>query len=230
MDQHTKRQFKDSLYEQFARIGRALANPHRLELLDVLAQGERTVEDLAREAALSIANASQHLQTLRAARLVTVRRDGLYAYYRLTDSAVFDLWRSMRVLGETHLAEIDQLVRTFLHDRDQLQSMGVAELRERLETDGLVVVDVRPATEYRAGHIPDARSIPIDELAARLDELPRDRAIVAYCRGPYCVFADEAVTLLRDHGYTAHRLAVGLPDWRSQGYPVVVETGRGGRI
>src|SRR5215217_1528281 len=127
------RAFKDQLYEQFARIGRALANPHRLELLDLLAQGERTVEDLAREASLSIANASQHLQTLRAARLVTVRREGLYAYYRLTDSTVFDLWRSLRILGETHLAEINQLVHTFLHDREHLQPINANELRRRLD-------------------------------------------------------------------------------------------------
>jgi rhodanese-related sulfurtransferase len=224
MDRHTKRQFKDSLYEQFARIGRALANPHRLELLDVLAQGERSVEDLAREASLSIANASQHLQTLRTARLVTVRRDGLYAYYRLTDSTVLDLWRSLRVFGETQLADIDQLVRTFLHNRQHLQPMDADELRRRLATDNLVVVDVRPAVEYQAGHIPDARSIPIDELAGRLGELPRTSTVVAYCRGPYCVFADEAVALLREQGYTAYRLTAGLPDWRAQGYPVVVET------
>jgi rhodanese-related sulfurtransferase len=189
----------------------------------LLAQGERTVEDLAREASLSIANASQHLQTLRAARLVTVRRDGVYAYYRLTDSTVIDLWRSLRVLGETHLAEIDQLVRTFLHNRQHLQPMDADELRRRLEADSLVVVDVRPALEYQAGHIPDARSIPIDELADRLAELPRNSTIVAYCRGPYCVFADEAVALLREQGYTAYRLTAGLPDWRAQGYPVVVE-------
>jgi rhodanese-related sulfurtransferase len=189
----------------------------------LLAQGERTVEDLAREASLSIANASQHLQTLRAARLVTVRRDGVYAYYRLTDSTVIDLWRSLRVLGETQLAEIDQLVRTFLHNRQHLQPMDADELRRRLEADSLVVVDVRPALEYQAGHIPDARSIPIDELADRLAELPRNSTIVAYCRGPYCVFADEAVALLREQGYTAYRLTAGLPDWRAQGYPVVVE-------
>jgi rhodanese-related sulfurtransferase len=224
MEQKTKRDFKDSLYEQFARIGRALANPHRLELLDILAQGERTVEDLAREASLSMANASQHLQTLRAARLVTVRRDGLYAYYRLIDSTVFDLWRSLRVVGETHLAEIDQLVHSFLHDRQLLQPMNADELRQRLATERIVVIDVRPAIEYQAGHIPDARSIPIDELAARLDELPPNRTVVAYCRGPYCVFADEAVALLSAHGYTAYRLTTGLPDWRAQGYPVVVET------
>jgi rhodanese-related sulfurtransferase/DNA-binding transcriptional ArsR family regulator len=223
MDQKTKRDFKDSLYEQFARIGRALANPHRLELLDLLAQGERSVEDLAREAALSVANASQHLQTLRAAQLVVTRRDGLYIYYRLADPRVFDLWHALRVLGETQLAEIDQLVRTFFHARDRLEPMRVDELRRRLETEDVVVLDVRPRIEYQAGHIPGARSIPIDELAQRLKELPRDQTVVAYCRGPYCVFADEAVALLHQHGYSAYRLTEGLPDWRALGYPVVVE-------
>jgi rhodanese-related sulfurtransferase/DNA-binding transcriptional ArsR family regulator len=223
MAQMTKRAFKDSLYEQFARIGRALANPHRLELLDLLAQGERTVEDLAREASLPVANASQHLQTLRAAQLVATRREGVYIYYRLADPRVFDLWQALRVLGETQLAEVDQLVRTFFHDRGQLEPMRVDELRQRLELESVVVVDVRPRIEYQAGHIPGARSIPIDELAQRLNELPQDQAIVAYCRGPYCVFADEAVALLHEQGYTAYRLTEGLPDWRAQGYPVAVE-------
>jgi rhodanese-related sulfurtransferase len=220
MAEMTKRAFKDLLYEQFARIGRALANPHRLELLELLAQGERTVEDLAREASLSVANASQHLQTLRAAHLVATRRDGLYIYYRLADPRVFDLWQALRVLGETQLAEIDQLVRTFFHNRDHLEPMRVDELRRRMEVENIVVVDVRPRIEYQAGHIPGARSIPIDELAQRLGELPRDQAVVAYCRGPYCVFADEAVTLLQEHGYTAYRLTEGLPDWRVLGYPI----------
>jgi rhodanese-related sulfurtransferase/DNA-binding transcriptional ArsR family regulator len=230
MTQMTKRDFKDSLYEQFARIGRALANPHRLELVDLLAQGERTVEDLAREAALSVANASQHLQTLRAAQLVATRREGLYIYYRLADPRVFDLWHALRVLSETQLAEVDQLVRAFFHDRDRLEPMRVDELRQRLETEQVVVLDVRPRIEYQAGHIPGARSIPIDELAQRLDELPRDQTVVAYCRGPYCVFADEAVALLQEHGYSAYRLTEGLPDWRAQGYPVVVESRQGAGV
>jgi rhodanese-related sulfurtransferase len=223
MHNQTKRQFKDALYEQFARVGRALANPHRLELLDLLAQGERTVEDLARESGLSIANASQHLQTLRAAQLVGVRRDGLYAYYRLADLSIFVLWQALRAVGETRLAEIDQLVRSYLHDRGTLAAMSADQLRQQLTTENLVVLDVRPGSEYRAGHIAGARSIPIDELAARLDELPRDRAIVAYCRGPYCVFADEATALLRAHGFNAHRLEVGLPEWRAAGHPVAID-------
>ena len=224
MEPMTKRQFKDSLYEQFARIGRALANPHRLELLDLLAQGERTVEELACETSMSLANASQHLQTLRAAHLVAVRRAGVYAYYQLTDDRVFVLWQAVRAVGESQLAEINQLVHTFLSNREELQPMPLDELYHQLDSGNVIVVDVRPVLEYQAGHIPHARSIPIDELGARLNELPQKQMIVAYCRGPYCVFADEALTLLRDHGYHAYRLAEGLPEWRAQGYPVVAGT------
>ena len=216
----TKRQFKDGLYAQFARIGKALSNPHRLELLDLLAQGERTVEDLAGEASLPIANASQHLQTLRAAQLVDVRRDGLYAYYRLSDERVFRMWQALRDLGELQLAEVNRLVQNFLQDRTPLQSINAGELVQRMEAGEVLILDVRPELEYQAGHIPEARSIPIDELEARLDELPRKQEIIAYCRGPYCVFADEAVTLLQKHGYRARRLVEGLPDWQALNLPV----------
>lgn len=216
----TKRQFKDQLYEQFARIGKALSNPHRLELVELLAQGERTVEDLAAEANLPIANASQHLQVLRAAQLVDVRRDGLYAYYRLSDERVFRLWQVLRDLGELQLTEINHLVRSFLQDRGPLQSISAAELIERIETGDVLILDVRPEVEYQSGHIPEARSIPIDELEAKLSELPRDQEIIAYCRGPYCVFADEAVTLLQKHGYRVRRLIDGLPDWQALNLPV----------
>jgi len=219
-----KRQFKDGLYEQFARIGKALSNPHRLELLDLLAQGERTVEDLAGEANLPIANASQHLQALRAAQLVDVRRDGLYAYYRLSDERVFRVWQALRDLGELQLAEVNRLVQNFLHDRSPIQSIDAAELFERMEAGEVLVLDVRPELEYQAGHIPEARSIPLDELEARLDELPRKQEIIAYCRGPYCVFADEAVTLLQKHGYRARRLVEGLPDWQALNLPVETVT------
>lgn len=215
-----KRHFKDQLYAQFARIGKALSNPHRLELLELLAQGERAVEDLASEANLPIANASQHLQVLRAAQLVDVRRDGLYAYYRLSDERVFRVWQALRDLGELQLAEINRLVQSFLQDRGALQSINAAELVERIETGDVLVLDVRPELEYRSGHIPEARSIPIDELEARLSEVPRDQEIIAYCRGPYCVFADEAVTLLQEHGYRARRLIDGLPDWQALNLPV----------
>jgi len=215
-----KRQFKDELYGQFARIGKALSNPHRLELVDLLAQGERTVEDLATEANLPIANASQHLQVLRAAQLVDVRRDGLYAYYRLSNERVFHVWQVLQDLGDHQLAEVGRLVQDFLQDRSSLQSVNAAELVKRMEAGDVLILDVRPELEYRSGHIPGARSIPVDELEARLAELPRDQEIIAYCRGPYCVFADEAVTLLQKHGYRARRLTDGLPDWQARNLPV----------
>jgi rhodanese-related sulfurtransferase len=227
MDLATKRAFKNELYGQFARIGRALANGHRLELLDLLAQGERGVEELAGEAALSVANASQHLQILRAAGLVEARRAGTSVRYRLADAAVVDLWRAMRALGEARLAEIDRLVDAYLNERQALEAVGPDELRHRLDDGDVTLLDVRPPLEYRAGHIPTARSIPIDELAARLAELPREQEIVAYCRGPYCVFADEAVAMLQRAGLRARRLTVGLPDWRALGYPVATAAGGG---
>jgi rhodanese-related sulfurtransferase len=210
------RLFKDKLFEQFARVGKALANPHRLELLDLLAQGERTVEDLAREAGMSVANTSRHLQELRAARLV----EGLYGYYRLADERVFAAWRAIRDLGEARLAEIDRLVGTYLTDRDSLEAVCAEELLAKMREEGVVVLDVRPEEEYRSGHIPGARSVPVERLEAYLEEIPRDREVVAYCRGPYCVFSDEAVALLRSRGYRARRLQEGLPDCRAAGLPV----------
>lgn len=226
METDAKRTFKNRLYEQFARIGKALANSHRLELLDVLAQGERSVEVLAYETGMAVANASQHLQVLRAAQLVEVRREGVYSYYCLADERVFSLWQAMRNVGEARIAEIDRLVQTYLHDRSLLQPISAAELLQRLIEGNVILLDVRPAEEYAAGHLPDALSIPVTELEARLRELPHEKEIVAYCRGPYCVFADEAVTLLRIHGYNARRLEQGLPDWRALGLPV--EIGKGG--
>lgn len=222
MKQTEKRAFKDQLYEQFARVGKALANAHRLELLDVLAQCERTVESLAEETGMSVANASQHLQVLRAAHLVEVRREGTSMYYRLTDDSVFTLWRALQSVGEAQLSEIDRVVETYLHDRQLWQPLTAQELLHRLTDEQVVLLDVRPAEEYRAGHLPHARSLPITELEARLSELAPDREIVAYCRGPYCVFADEAVALLRQRGYQARRMAEGLSDWRALGLPVEV--------
>jgi rhodanese-related sulfurtransferase len=214
------RAFKDLLYEQFARVGKAVANPHRLELLDLLAQGERSVDDLAQQAALPIANTSQHLQALRRAALVEVRREGPYAYYRLADDRVLRLWQAIRAVGETRLAEVDRLVATYLSDRNALESIDAAALLDRMRNDDVVVLDVRPVEEFDAGHIPGARSIPIADLELRIQELPQDREIIAYCRGPYCVFSDEAVVLLHAQGYRARRLEDGLPDWRSAGLPV----------
>ena len=226
MHKQDKRAFKNQLYEQFARIGKALSSAHRLELLEVLAQGEHSVEAVARETEMSIANASQHLQVLRAAQLVDVRREGVYIYYRLADEQVFILWQTMRQVGEARIAEIDRIVDTYLHDRNLLQPIGAAELLQRLVEGNVILLDVRPAEEYIAGHLPDAISIPVADLEDRLPELPQDKEIVAYCRGPYCVFADEAVALLRSNGYNAHRLAQGLPDWQALGLPV--ESGKGG--
>jgi rhodanese-related sulfurtransferase/DNA-binding transcriptional ArsR family regulator len=214
------REFKDALYAEFARIGKAVANPHRLEFLDLLAQREWSVEQLANETGLTVANASQHLQILRAAKLVTVRRDGLYAYYRLADDRAYRLWQAIRELGEVRLAEIDMIVRTFLGNRDGMEPIDALTLLGRIHDDDLVVLDVRPAEEYQAGHLPGARSIPVAELEARLGELRPDQEIVAYCRGPYCVYADEAVELLTARGYIARRFTHGFPDWQVAGLPV----------
>ena len=220
MNKQDKRTFKNQLYEQFARVGKALSSPHRLELLEVLAQCERTVEALAQETGMSVANASQHLQVLRAAHLVEVRREGVSMYYSLANDSVFSMWQAMQTVGEAQLAEIDRVVQTFLQDRTRLQPIGAQELLHRLSDNQVILLDVRPAEEYVAGHLPQARSVPVTELEARFAELPVDKEIVAYCRGPYCVFADEAVALLRNNGYNARRLEHGLPDWRALGLPV----------
>ena len=220
MDSKAKRQFKNELYDRFARIGNALASGRRLELLDLLAQGERTVEALAAEADQPIANVSQHLQVLRRAQLVEARRSGTYAFYRLADNSVLELWMAFRSTGEQQLSQIRELVRSFLHDRKTLEAVSQEELRKRLDDPGLIVLDVRPYPEYQAGHIAGARSLPIAELRSRLAELPRSRKVVAYCRGPYCVFADEAVGFLRSKGFKAFRLESGFPEWKVQGYPI----------
>jgi len=214
------RPFKDRLYAEFATIGKALANAHRLELLDLLGQAERSVDELAQEIDQSLANTSAHLQVLRQARLVEADKRGLNQVYRLATPEVFALWRTLRDLGTGRLAEVDRLVQTYLSDRAGLAAIGLIEL-ERLVAEGSVtLLDVRPAVEYRHGHIPDARSIPVEELEHRLAELPRDREIVAYCRGPYCVYADHAVEVLRAKGRNAKRLIEGFPEWRAAGYPI----------
>jgi rhodanese-related sulfurtransferase len=220
MNAATHREFKDRLFGQFARVGKALASPRRLEIVDLLAQGERTVEEIARETAMSVASASQHLQALKAARMVEVRREGLYAHYQLADEDVFRTWQAIRALAESRLAEVDGVVEAYLVDRDALEAVDATELMERLTVGSVLVLDVRPEEEYRAGHIPGALSVPLHTLEAALQTLPRDREIVAYCRGPYCVFSDEAVALLRSRGYRARRLRQGLPEWRSAGMPV----------
>jgi len=229
MRQAEKRQFKDEVFAQFARIGKALSSGRRLELLELLAQGERAVEDLAVETGQSVANISQHLQVLRQAQLVESRRAGNYIRYRLADENVLHLWLALRDLGQARLAEIGRLVGTFLKDRNALEAVTCVELRRRIKDGGVVIVDVRPAEEYAAGHIPGARSIPTDKLKARLKEIPKRCEVVAYCRGPYCVFADEAVAMLRTSGITATRLESGFPDWKAHGLPVeATRTNRSG--
>src|SRR5574341_565999 len=199
------RDFKDALYDQFARIGHAFSTPKRLEILDRLGQGERSVEVLAGEATLSVPNASQHLKVLRTARLVDSRREGPYIYYRLADSAVWQLWAALRDLGELRLMEVRELVQSLAID-DGLELVDRPTLW-RLAQDGQVIVlEVRPPGEYDAGHIPGAVSVPLEELERRLTEIPRDQPVVAYCRGPYCVLAVQAVELLRRHGFAAQRL------------------------
>jgi rhodanese-related sulfurtransferase len=214
------REFKDRLFGQFAKIGKALSSPRRLEIVDLLAQGERTVEEIAGETAMSVASASQHLQVLKAARMVEARREGLYAHYRLADEDVFRTWQAVRALAESRLSEVEGVVDAYLDDRDALEAVDAAELMERLNDGSVIVLDVRPEEEYRAGHIPGALSVPVDALEAALQTLPRDREIVAYCRGPYCVFSDKAVALLGSRGFRARRLRQGLPDWRAAGFPV----------
>ena len=212
---------KTALFDEFARAAKALASGRRIELLDVLANGERTVEALATEVGLSVANTSQHLQILRQAGLVAGRRQGTSIFYRLAGPQVFQLWQALRTLAASQLAEVERLAATYLGDRDELEPVTREELARRLDDgDDLVVLDVRPAPEHAAGHLPGAVSIPFGELRRRLAELPRDREIVAYCRGPYCAFAHEAVTLLREEGFSARRLEDGLPEWQAAGLVV----------
>jgi rhodanese-related sulfurtransferase len=214
--------FKDAIYEQFARIGKAVSSPKRLELLDLLCQAERSVEVLAKEASLTVANASQHLQVLRAARLVEAEKEGLFVTYRLADQAVCEFFRAMRVLAESSLAEVEQIKRRFLEGREGMEPVDRDALLKRAREGAVAVLDVRPVEEYRAGHIPGAISIPLKELERHLFELPRDQEIVAYCRGPYCVLAVQAVEMLRAKGFNAVRLEEGIQDWRAMGFSVAV--------
>lgn len=224
----THRDFKDRLYGQLARLGKAVSSPHRLEMLELLAQGERTVDSLATEIGLSLANASQHLQALRQAALVESRKDGLFVFYRLADPTVFELSKVIRSVAERRLAELDRLVHEHFGNRDA-EPIPMAELLKRARSKQIVILDTRPASEYLAGHIPGALSIPVDDLQRRLKELEKGKDYVAYCRGPYCIYADRAVELLRASGRRARRLAEGFPEWRSAGFPVSEGTEAGRR-
>ena len=220
--------FKKQLFEQFARVGKALASGHRLEMLELLAQGERSVEALAALAGLSVANTSQHLQQLRRVGLVAARKDGLHVRYRLADPAVSDLLGSMQRIAERQFAEVERIVRSYLTSKDDLEAVSRAELLKRTARGDVTVVDVRPPEEFAAGHLPGALNVPLAEFEARRRKLPRGREIVAYCRGPYCVLAFEAVARLRARGHVARRLEGGFPEWKSAGLPVEIGVAAGG--
>jgi rhodanese-related sulfurtransferase len=211
---------KDALFDGFAEVAKALANGRRAELVDVLAQGERHVEELATEIGQSVANTSFHLRTLAEAGLVTTRRQRTRIYYRLSSDQVAELWAALRATATSHLQQLDELATAYLGQRDQLEQISRDELARRINDGDIVVVDVRPQAEYTAGHIAGARSIPIHDLARHIRHLPADIEVVAYCRGPFCVYADDAVRLLRRRGRSARRLEDGYPEWRRAGLPV----------
>jgi rhodanese-related sulfurtransferase/predicted transcriptional regulator len=218
------RSFKDSIYGQLARIGKATSSPRRLELLDLLRQAPRTVEELARESAQSVANTSHHLQELRSHGLVESEKNGLYVTYRIASPEVSDFFSSLRALAESQLAEMDRITEKFLGEQEVLEGVDRSALLERVKKGSAMVLDVRPREEYDAGHLMGAISVPLSELKRRLRKLPRKREIVAYCRGPYCVMATEAVELLRRNGYRATRVDLGVPEWQKMGFPIEVTT------
>lgn len=216
----THREFKDRLYAQFARVGKVLGSPHRLEVLELLGQGERTVDSLAGELGTSIANISQHLQALRRAALVESRKQGQFVHYRLADPAITDLCRALRTVSERRLAELDRLIRDHFGERGSAEAVSMPDLLKRARSSDVVVLDTRPTREYEAGHIAGAISVPVADLRRRLTQLPKDKQYVAYCRGPYCVYADQAVEFLQSRGRRASRLLEGFPEWRAAGLPV----------
>ncbi len=222
MTQDTHREFKSRLYSQFARVGKALGSPHRLEVLELLAQSERTVDSLAGELGMSIANLSQHLQALRQAALVESRKQGQFVCYRLADPAISDLCRALRTVSERRLADLDRLVRDHFGDRSDTEPVSMPELLKRARSADVVILDTRPANEYEAGHIAGAISVPVADLRRRLKALPKNKEYVAYCRGPYCVYADQAVEFLQSKGRRASRLLEGFPEWRAAGLPVEI--------
>jgi rhodanese-related sulfurtransferase/DNA-binding MarR family transcriptional regulator len=211
---------KSSLFDALASVAQAMGSGRRAEIIDVLAQGERSVEEIAGEISQSVANTSQHLQVLARAGLVRSRRQGTRVFYRLASERVADLWAAVRDVAARHVAEVSVLADEYLGDRDAIEPLAAAELRERLGRGEVVLLDVRPEAEYRAGHIPGARSAPLATLESLLPKLPRRKEIVAYCRGPYCVYADDAVRMLRARGHRARRLEIGVPEWRRAGQPV----------
>lgn len=207
------REFKDSIYDQFSKVGKALSSPKRLEILDLLSQGRKSVESIAQFTEMSIANASQHLQNLLEAKLVKVQKKGTYAYYELADISVATLVISMRVLCQNQFAEVDRLKDNFFKQHDSLEAVSLEEVQKRMNEGNMLLIDVRPKDEYDAGHIPGAISIPIEQLQDHLSLIHAEKDIIAYCRGPFCVYAIQAVELLRNHGFSADRIEAGINEW-----------------
>lgn len=215
-----KRRQKETLYSLFARIGQALSSPRRLELLDLLVQAPRTVEELAQESNMSVANTSQHLQRLKQAHLVTDEREGVYIRYHLADPAIAHLWLELRSVADRQMVEVREALAAYRSRRHEFEQISAQELQERLQRDEVILLDVRPQVEYENGHLPGALSMPLEELQNRLAELPLDLPVVAYCRGPYCAFADEALALLSEQGRQVARLEEGTVEWGLAGYPI----------
>ena len=216
----SSRSIKDRLYAQVARMGKAISSPKRLELIEILCQGEKTVEQLAADAQISVKLASAHLKELRQAQLVATRREGKYIHYRVSSLAVGDFWVALRALAEDRLVELQMALAQLAEHSDELSTLAPAELLQRAARGEVVVIDVRPREEYDTGHLPHAQSMPLGELRARIKELPRKKPVVAYCRGPFCLWGKEAVALLREHGIQAMRLQDGVPEWRAAGLPL----------
>jgi len=216
---------KDALFDAFAEVAKALASGRRAEIVDLLAQGERSVDEIAGEIDQSVANTSHHLRAMARAGVLRTRREGTRIVYMLASDRVATLWAALRDVAAEHVAGIERLAEDYLGDRARLQAIGRRELVARLEAGDVVVLDVRPSPEFEAGHIPGARSVPVEELRQYLRALPKDAEVVAYCRGPYCVYADDAVRLLRRRGYRARRLEDGFPEWKRAGLPVAAGEG-----
>lgn len=217
-----KREFKDKVYNELAKVTKAIGNPRRMEIIDLLAQGPFSVEKIAEQTGLSVANASQHLQVLKGARLVEVSRKGNFIYYHLSREEVFHAWRALRDLGFIQNAEAEKIIRDFYTSRHHLEPVSLQELNKKINNQDVVILDVRPDEEYQRGHIHRAISIPIEQLSKRMEELSKNTEIIAYCRGPLCVYAEEAVATLREKGYDAKGLKEGFPDWVAEGYPAEI--------
>lgn len=215
-----KRVFKSKVYSLIAQTVKAMANPHRLEIIDLLAQGERSVEEIANETEMPIANASQHLQVLKAANLVEVEREGNYIRYHLANDKIFKTWSALREVGFERITEIDKLMRDYRQKNNTFEAVTIEELVKRMKSKNTVLLDIRPAEEFNSGHIAGAMSVPLETLSTIIKTLPKNKVYIAYCRGPLCVFADDAVSILNKNGYNAKRLEEGFPDWKLKGLPV----------